>query len=180
MKSKKERFFFKRLTSLFIGIAVLSALLFMLPGTGISLQQTKTKSEVFIFPADTWERIQDPASVGYSTEGLKKVREQLHTMDTTGLLVVVGGKVLFEYGDLEQLSYLASVRKSILSILYGKYVGDGTIRLNMTLEELGIDDIQGLLPIEKKATIDHLITARSGIYHPASNAGDSTASAPAR
>ena len=104
----------------------------------------------------------------------------LETMDTTGLMAVVGGKVLYEYGDLQKLSYLASVRKSVLSILYGKYVTDGTIQLNMTLEQLGIDDIEGLLPIEKKATIDHLITARSGIYHPASNSGDSTADAPPR
>ena len=180
MKSKKDRFFLKRLSSLILGVTALIALLLILPGIGISIQETKTQSEAFIFPEETWERIQDPASAGYSADGLKKVREQLETMNTTGLLVVVGGKVLFEYGDLTQLSYLASVRKSILSILYGKYVTDGTIRLNTTLEELGIDDIQGLLPIEKKAKIDHLITARSGIYHPASNSGDSTASAPAR
>jgi len=134
----------------------------------------------FIFPGDKWERIVDPASVGYSVEGLNKVREYTETIGTTGLLVIVGGKVLFEYGDLEQLSYLASCRKSILSILYGKYVFDGTIRLNTTLEDLRITDIDGLLDIEKKATIEHLITARSGIYHPASNSGDSTADAPPR
>ena len=134
----------------------------------------------FVFPGETWERIEDPASAGYSQARLDKLTGYVEFLDTTGLLVVVGGKVLYEYGDLTQLSYLASVRKSVLSILYGKYVSDGTIRLTMTLEELGIDDIQGLMPVEKKATIDHLITARSGIYHPASNSGDSTADAPAR
>ncbi len=133
-----------------------------------------------VFPGKTWERIEDPAAVGYSAEGLEKVREYIEHLDTTGLVAVVGGKILFEYGNIEELSYLASVRKSVLSILYGKYVTDGSIRLNLTLEELGIDDIGGLLPIEKKATIDHLITARSGIYHPASNSGDSTADAPPR
>ncbi len=132
------------------------------------------------FPGENWERITDIAAAGYSAEGLDKVREYIRTIDTTGLMVVIGGRVLFEYGDLEQLSYLASVRKSILSILYGKYVTDGTIRLTATLEELGITDIGGLLTVEKTATVDHLITARSGIYHPASNSGDSTASAPPR
>ncbi|MEE8377108.1 MAG: serine hydrolase [Candidatus Aminicenantaceae bacterium] len=149
-----------------------------------SAENFQTKDEAAnptsVFPGDLWERIADPSSVGYSAEGLEKVREYTKTIDTTSLLIIVGGKVLFEYGDLEKLSYLASCRKSILSILYGKYVFDGTIRLNTTLEDLGITDIGGLLDVEKKATIDHLITARSGIYHPASNSGDNTADAPPR
>ncbi len=163
---------------------VLMALVLIYTGSAGSTGnfQVKDKAEepTFIFPGDNWERITDPASVGYSAEGLEKVREYTKTIATTGLLVIVGGKVLFEYGDLEQLSYLASCRKSILSILFGKYVFDGTIRLNTTLEDLGISDIGGLLDVEKKATIDHLITARSGIYHPASNSGDNTADAPPR
>jgi CubicO group peptidase (beta-lactamase class C family) len=143
-------------------------------------EKEEAKEKSFIFPGETWERIKDPAKAGYSAEGLEKVIEYTKTIDTTGLMVVVGGKVLLEYGDLEELSYLASVRKSILSMLYGKYVIDGTIRLNTTLEQLGIDDNEGLLPIEKKAGIKDLISATSGIYHPASNSGDSTAFAPER
>ncbi len=160
-----------------LGILVLSA------GTafaGPRQEISKASEPTPVFPGERWDRIADPSSVRYSAQGLDKAREYVQTIDTTGLMVVVGGKVLFEYGDLEQLSYLASVRKSVLSILYGKYVTDGTIRLTATLEELGITDIEGLLPVEKNATVDHLITARSGIYHPASNSGDSTASAPPR
>ncbi len=160
-----------------------AAFLILLLSTGAApavQDKTEAAGTDFVYPGDTWHRIESPASVGYSQAGLDKVTEYVKTLDTTGLLVVVGGRVLYEYGDLEQLSYLASVRKSVLSILYGKYVADGTIRLNMTMEQLGITDIGGLLPVEKKATIDHLITARSGIYHPASNGGDSTASAPPR
>lgn len=142
--------------------------------------QDQETAPSYVFPGKVWERWQNPAAAGHSAQELKKVGVLLEAMDTTGLMAVVGGKVLYEYGDLQELSYLASVRKSVLSILYGKYVTDGTIRLNMTLEQLDIDDIEGLLPIEKKATIDHLITARSGIYHPASNSGDSTADAPPR
>ncbi len=162
--------------------ALSAALMLLLLGTGIAptAQDTAEASPDFVYPGDTWQRITDPSSAGYSQAGLDKVTEYVKTLDTTGLLVVVGGRVLYEYGDLEQLSYLASVRKSILSILYGKYVMDRTIRLDTTLEQLGISDIDGLLPVETKATIGHLITARSGIYHPASNSGDSTASAPPR
>jgi CubicO group peptidase (beta-lactamase class C family) len=87
------------------------------------------------------------------------------------MVVVHKGKIAYQYGDPSELSYLASVRKSILAILYGKHVEAGTIDLSTTIGELGIDDNLGLLPIEKQATIEHLITARSGIYHPAANGG---------
>jgi CubicO group peptidase (beta-lactamase class C family) len=133
-----------------------------------------------VYPGVAWERIADPRTVGYSPAGLDAVRDRVASLNTTGLLVVVGGRVLVEYGDLQQLSYIASVRKSVLALLYGNYVADGTIDLYRTLEELGIDDHGGLLPIERQATVEHLITARSGVYHAASNVGDNLADAPAR
>ena len=34
-------------------------------------------------------------------------------------------------------------------MLMGKYVENGTINLNQTLEELKIDDLEGLMDIEK-------------------------------
>src|SRR2546426_11443294 len=46
--------------------------------------------------------------------------------------------------------------------MYGYWVENGTIKLDATLEQLNIDDIGGLLPIEEKATIRDVITARSG------------------
>ncbi len=63
-------------------------------------------------------------------------------------------------------------------ILFRHY--NGTIQLNWKLRDIGLTDMDGLLPLEQGATIENLITARSGIYHPAFNAGDSTASAPPR
>lgn len=91
----------------------------------------------------------------------------------TGVAVIVGGEQIFSFGNLTRLSYIASCRKSLLSMLYGKYVENGTIDLSKTVEDLGFDDIGGLLPIEKQATVYDLITSRSGVYHPASNPGDS-------
>jgi CubicO group peptidase (beta-lactamase class C family) len=121
-----------------------------------------------------------PETVGWSSEGLEKVRQKLATTATTGMVAVVGGRVIFEYGDLQRISYLASVRKSVLSMLYGIYQERGKVDLNRTLGDLGIDDIGGLTPEEKKATVKNLITARSGIYHPASNGGDDTRYPPPR
>lgn len=127
-----------------------------------------------------WEYVED-AETGFDQQEMQNIYQYIvNDMNTTGAMVIRHGKAIAAYGDIEELSYLASCRKSILSILYGKYVKDGTIDLSLTLKDLGIDDIGGLLPIEKKATIDNLITARSGVYHPASNAGDNLADAPER
>ncbi len=91
---------------------------------------------------------------------------------TWPVMVVKNGRVIYEYGDVKRLSYLASARKSVLSMLYGPYVASGRIRLEATLEDLGMSDIGGLLPIEERAKVIDLITARSGVYHPAGYEGD--------
>lgn len=132
------------------------------------------------YPGASWERIARPESAGWSQAGLDSVRARLTLLPSTGFMAVVGGRVLFEYGDVQAVSYLASVRKSILSMLFGNYVARGTIRLDRTLAEIGIDDIGGLTAAEKEATVRDLLSARSGVYHAASNSGDDLASAPPR
>lgn len=133
-----------------------------------------------VFPGKEWERLENPELVGWCQPGLDSARNRLKGLSSTGLMAIVGGRVLFEYGDTEVVSYIASVRKSVLSILYGIYVERGVIDLDKTLADLGIDDIQGLTDDEKRATVRHLLTARSGVYHPASNSGDDLAHAPPR
>lgn len=133
-----------------------------------------------VYPAAAWERHIRPEDAGWSQDGLARVREELSGLHTTGFVAVAGGRVFFEYGDLEAVSYLASVRKSVLSMLFGNYVEAGVIRLDRTLAQLDIDDHQRLTDQEKQSTVRDLLSARSGVYHPASNSGDDQASAPAR
>lgn len=112
---------------------------------------------------------------------LKQLRSFIiDSAHTTGFMVIQNGKVLFDYGDVQELSYLASCRKSVLSMLYGPFIENGKIKLNTTIEQLGLNDVGGLLPVETKATIKDLLIARSGVYHPASNEGDASAMAPKR
>jgi len=135
------------------------------------------------FPGETWEVVRrgDLAAYGWDAARLGALQDFIRdSAFTTGLVVVDRGRVVFTYGDVEELSYLASARKSILAMLYGYWVENGTIDLDATLEDLGMDDVGGLLPIERQAKVRHLITARSGVYHPASNGGDDLASAPER
>lgn len=132
-----------------------------------------------VFPGAEWQRA-EPASAGYCADRLALVTDRARQATTSAIMVVSGGRVIYEYGDVTTVSYLASVRKSILAMLYGNYVASGRIRLNKTLAEIGIDDHQKLTDAEKQATIEHLLQAKSGVYHPASNAGDDLASAPPR
>ena len=136
-----------------------------------------------VYPGEHWDYVgrQDLGAYGWDAAKLRTVRDFIRdSANTTGLVVVDRGRVVFTYGDIQELSYLASCRKSILAMLYGYWVKDGTIDLQETIGELGMDDVGGLLPIEKKARILDLVTARSGVYHAASNSGDDLASAPPR
>jgi len=129
-----------------------------------------------VFPGVNWER----ETNGLSPETFREVDAYVHTLDTTGLMVMKNGRVIYEHGDVKRLSYLASARKSVLSMLYGPYVASGKIRLEATLKDLDMSDVRGLLPIEEHAKVIDLITARSGVYHPAANGGDSLFVAPKR
>src|SRR5438093_12520810 len=94
-----------------------------------------------VFPGANWERIERPESVGYSSVRLQAMRDWVQSLDTTAMIVSVGGRSLFEYGDLTHQSYLASARKSVLAILYGSYVENATISLTKTLPKLAMSDV---------------------------------------
>jgi CubicO group peptidase (beta-lactamase class C family) len=139
------------------------------------------QDESLCFPDSVWLPHDSDKEAGYDSQKLAQLnRFIIDSLNTTGLMIVVDGKTLFEYGDVAELSYIASCRKSLLSMMFGKYVMNGTIDLDLTLDALNVNDVDGLLPIERQATIRHLITARSGIYHPRSNDGDDTQYAPER
>ena len=145
-------------------------------------QQTKSIADNnYVYPDSSWQSASNASENGWSTDSLNKLKSFIiDSTNATGVVVIQSGKILFDYGDTKETSYLASCRKSILSMLYGPFVKDGKINLSTTIEQLHIDDVGGLLPIEKKATLRDLLTARSGVYHAASNEGDASAMAPKR
>jgi CubicO group peptidase (beta-lactamase class C family) len=93
-------------------------------------------------------------------------------MPSSAFLVIADGAVVAAWGDVDRRFMCHSVRKSFLSALYGIYWDRGEIALNMTLEDLGIDDWPDpLLESERQARILDLLKARSGVFHPAAYAG---------
>lgn len=124
------------------------------------------------FPGSEWDKYTNPQAAGFKPDQLNQLTEFIKdSSNTTALVAVYDGKVIYEYGPVDKISYIASCRKSVLSMLYGKYVENGTIDLNQTIGNLGIEEKDGLLAVEKQATVDHIITSRSGVFHEASNAG---------
>ncbi len=109
---------------------------------------------------------------GFTQQGLDKLTSYLKENSvTTGMVVLYDGKMVYEYGDISEVSYLASCRKSVLAMMYGKYIEDGAVDLNQSIGDLGIDEDDGLLPSEKQATVNDIITARSGVFHIPANGG---------
>jgi CubicO group peptidase (beta-lactamase class C family) len=167
----------KHLRTAFVALAALAASIALACARQTAIG---SPSGAHVYPAASWDSITDARSVGWSPAGLDSVHTRLATLPSTGFVAIVGGRVLMSYGDLQTVSYLASVRKSVLSMLMGNYVRRGVIDLDKSLAQLGMDDLGGLSDDEKQATVKDLLTARSGVYHAASNAGDDLASAPPR
>lgn len=138
-------------------------------------------TEAQIFPGKTWTTNQKPTNSDWpDADRTAFTRYLIDSTNITGLVIVHKGEIVLEYGDIKENSYIASCRKSVLAMLYGKYVENGTLQLDKSLEELNINDVSNLLAIEKQATIKDIISARSGVYLRGSNGGDLRRFAPER
>jgi CubicO group peptidase (beta-lactamase class C family) len=121
-----------------------------------------------VWPSPTWIKAEDPAALGWSMEKLAKAEAYSRAYAPTSVMIVQDGKVIASWGEVAHKVNIRSMRKSLLSALYGIAVAEGRIRLDRTIGELGIDDrAPSLSETERQATIRHLLMARSGVYHAA-------------
>src|SRR6476661_8822720 len=88
---------------------------------GASLSRTATAASGNN-PGKEWGRFDKPEEAGFNASALQAVERTLYSLPTTSLLVVKAGRIVYHYGDTAHVSYLASARKSVLSMLYGRYV----------------------------------------------------------
>ncbi|MEE9246899.1 MAG: serine hydrolase [Gemmatimonadota bacterium] len=120
------------------------------------------------YPESAWDTIAVPESVGWSTARLQRALEYADSIGSEAILIIQDGAVLVDWGETTRRFKVMSIRKSILSALIGVQVAIGTLDVQSTLAELGIDDVDpGLTSEEKRARVLDLMTARSGVYHPA-------------
>ena len=105
--------------------------------------------------------------VAFDTEQLARARDYAARMQSTAVVIVQRGETVAQWGEAEQPTDVASVRKSLLSALHGIAIAEGRLRLDDTLASLDIDEAATPLTAEeKRATVADLLTSRSGVYLP--------------
>jgi len=123
-----------------------------------------TDENGWTWPGTEWKQV-SPESEGFSAERLEALRSFLKTHQTDSMMVISRGHVVFEYGDTKLVSKVASVRKSMLSLLYAVEMQKGLkVNLDQTVEQLGLEDKTPFIESERHATLQQLMMARSGIY----------------
>ena len=121
------------------------------------------------FPGVSWDPV--PAGelgrLGWSEEKLAEAHAWARSLDTSSVMVVHRGVPVAVWGDVARRENSQSVRKSLLSSLFGFLVTDGRLSLDATLAELGVTDDPPLTEAERRATVRDLLLSRSGVYHSA-------------
>jgi CubicO group peptidase (beta-lactamase class C family) len=118
-----------------------------------------------MYPGHEWEHV-DAATEGWSSELLDRARLYSVAAGSTAVMIVQHGRVVAEWGNTTQKSDVASIRKSLLSALFGIAIAEKQVKLSDTLGALGIDDKDAsLTESEKRATVADLMSSRSGVYH---------------
>jgi CubicO group peptidase (beta-lactamase class C family) len=146
-------------------LCCLSIVLFADAGGQSGLVQSKSEET---FPGKSWKPLSSSERAKWSAEKLAAARAyaDADSIHTSAVMIVQGGKVVDEWGDFDKKLDSYSVRKSLLSALYGIYSAEGAIDINQTLEQLGIDDSPDpLTKEERQARVVDLLRARSGVYH---------------
>lgn len=119
-------------------------------------------------PGEHWMHYTSPEEAGFDTERLADAHAYYDSIGTAAAaMIIYDGAVVAAWGDVERRFMCHSVRKSFMNALYGVYVGDGVIDIDKTLADVGITDKDTLQAVELQATIRDLLTARSGVFHPA-------------
>jgi hypothetical protein len=104
----------------------------------------------------------NPAELGWSIQGLANAYQAFATLTPASMVVIDRGRLVVAWGDTARRVKLSSVRKGLLSALYGTPVRDGRIKLDDTLEKLEIDDDPPLTHGEKQATL-RMLSSRTTV-----------------
>jgi hypothetical protein len=120
-------------------------------------------------PGKNWKQYTSPEAAGFSKDSLGKIASYFRSVNSDGaLMIVYRGNIVFTAGDPTRRFMTHSMRKSLLSALYG--INILRIDTTKTLKELNITEVVPLNSTEQKAKVSDLLTGRSGIYLPSAYA----------
>ncbi len=118
------------------------------------------------FPGRNWKYIARREQTCWSAKKLAIAKQYAESLHDSSVVIEQGGRLVAEWGNPAKKITTFSVRKSLLSALYGIYSAEGVIDINETLVQAGVDDQPSpLTQDERKARIVDLLRARSGVYH---------------
>jgi len=92
-----------------------------------------------------------PESSGFSAVKLDSLSKFLTSVGSSSLILLVDGKIIFEWGKTDYKHTIHSIRKPLINALYGIYVERGIIDTTATLQDLNIDDIVPSLSENEKS-----------------------------
>ncbi len=115
-------------------------------------QTPASNNSIKIYPDITWDRIINPGDYGWDNALLKQLRQFI--IDECSYNRVYGNSKVVKYWlTMEMYRNLViwhPVERSVLSMLYGPFVENGKIKLSTTIEQLRLNDVGGLLPVESE------------------------------
>jgi len=118
------------------------------------------------YPGASWV-VAPPEQNHWSVAKLDAAREYSKSINSSSVMIIQHGLVMAQWGELDRKISSYSIRKSLLSALYGIYSNEKRINIDSTLAQLGITDAPDpLTDNERKARVVDLLRARSGVYHP--------------
>ncbi|MBU8906024.1 serine hydrolase domain-containing protein [Desertibacillus haloalkaliphilus] len=150
MVAQKQRLF----------IVIIGIVLIIIFVSSLSESRERITSKV----ESTWLYHGSPEEAGFSSAQLDAAKKYYDSIGSTAAMVIYNGKVLVSWGDVTKKSNIHSVRKSLLSALYGIHVAEGTINLQSSLKQLNVSDHMELTEQEKQARVVDLLTSRSGVF----------------
>lgn len=127
-----------------------------------------------------WLQYADVRQAGFDAEALRAVCERADSLHSGAVMAVFRGRVILACGDVGRPFEAHSVRKSLVSGLYGTAVARGEINLDSSLADFSIDEDTPLTAAERSATVRQVISARSGVYLPAAYGASQDRRRPAR
>src|SRR5262245_58819028 len=136
-------------------VGLIYAIAVALACTDVSTAQEPRSSNI-VYPTHRWELL-EPTAAGWSAHLLDKARTYAAARGSSAVMIVQHGRVIAEWGDTIHRTDVASVRKSLLSALFGIAIEEGKVKLSDTLAHLGIDDKEpSLTSGEMQATLADL------------------------
>ena len=107
----------------------------------------------------------EPAVASRMAQCVAQAEAILAQSPADAFVALQGERLVMAWGDVHLPINTASVRKSVMRVLFGIAAERGLVDLDATLESIGVDDAKSpLLATERQATIRHLLQSRSGIY----------------